>query len=315
MRITKRTFSFSSKYDGVKIHGICMIPENPIGIFQMVHGMSEHKERFLPFMEWMAEQGYVALMHDNRGHGESIKQPEDIGYCYASKEKGYIEDIYAVTRHIRKQFPDLPLVLYGHSMGSLGVRSYIRKHDEAVDGLIVSGCPAYNRAVKPAKLLVRAVALLKGDQYRSPFMQKLVVGNFERVFKKENRQFAWLAAKEDVAEKFQADQLCSFTYTLNGFMTLLNLESITYTGGGFEVKQPKLPILFVSGQDDPCYVSEKKWRQAVERLSKLGYENITEIRYKGLRHEIHNEEEYEKVFRDMESFCAGIVKNHYESNA
>lgn len=315
MHITKRTFSFPSKYDGVKICGICIIPENPIGIFQMVHGMSEHKERFLPFMEWMAEKGYVALMHDNRGHGESIKQPEDIGYCYASKEKGYIEDIYVVTRHIRKQFPDLPLVLYGHSMGSLGVRSYIRKHDEAVDGLIVSGCPAYNRAVKPAKLLVKAVALLKGDQYRSPFMQKLVVGNFERVFKKENRQFAWLAAKEDVAEKFQADPLCSFTYTLNGFMTLLNLESITYTKGGFEVKQPKLPILFVSGEDDPCYVSEKKWRQAVERLSKLGYENITEIRYKGLRHEIHNEEEYEKVFRDMESFCARIVKNNYESNA
>lgn len=315
MKITKRTFSFQSKYDDVKIHGICMIPEHPIGIFQMVHGMSEHKERFLPFMEWMADKGYVALMHDNRGHGESVKQPEDIGYCYASREKGYIEDIYAVTRRIRKQFPDLPLVLYGHSMGSLGVRSYIRNHDDAVDGLIVSGCPSYNRAVEPSKLLVKAVSLLRGEKYRSPFMQNLVVGRFEKAFKEEQRQFAWLAAKEDVAKNFEADPLCSFTYTLNGFMTLLNLESITYTKGGFQVKQPELPILFISGKDDPCYVNEKKWKQAIQRLYKLGYENVTEIRYKGLRHEIHNEEEHEKVFRDIEAFCNQIVKNDYESNA
>lgn len=307
MMITKKTFSFLSRYDNVTIHGICMIPEKPIGIFQMVHGMCEHKERFLSFMEWMAGRGYVALMHDNRGHGESVKQPEDIGYCYDAKEKGYVEDIYAVTRYIRKTFPDLPLILYGHSMGSLGVRSYLKHHDDVIDGLIVSGCPSYNNAVEPAKLVLKALKLVKGERFRSPFIQNLVVGGFEKAFKKEQRPFAWLAVKEEVAEKFQKDSLCTFTYTLNGFLTLLNLESITYTGRGFQVKQPGLPVLFVSGMEDPCYINERKWKQAVKRMHKLGYENVTEIRYEGLRHEIHNEEICEKVYEDMEQFCNRII--------
>lgn len=308
MDINRKKFSFKSKYDGVVIHGMCMIPEEPIGIFQMVHGMSEHKERFYSFMEWMASKGYVTLMHDNRGHGESVKQPEDIGYCYDSKEKGYIEDIYAVTRYIKREFPDLPLILYGHSMGSLGVRSYIRNHDEAIDGLVVAGCPAYNDAVETGKLMVKAVQVVKGERYRSSFMQNLVVGGFEKVFKKENRQFAWLSTDKEVAEKFKADSLCNFTYTLNGFLTLLNLESITYKRGGFQVKQPELPVLFISGMDDPCYINEKKWNQAIERMHRLGYEDITEIRYTGMRHEIHNEKECEKVFGDIERFCERIVK-------
>lgn len=312
MAVTKKTFSFQSKYDGVPIHGVCMIPEEPIGIFQMVHGMSEHKERFLSFMEWMADKGYVALMHDNRGHGESVKAAEDLGYCYESKEKGYIEDIYAVTRYIRKAFPDIPLILYGHSMGSLGVRAYLRKHDDAIDGLIVSGCPAYNDAVGPAKLMVNVVKLFKGERFRSPFMQQLVVGGFEKTFREEKRQFAWLAVREDVAEKFKADPLCSFTYTLNGFITLLNLESITYKKDGFQVKQPQLPILFVSGKADPCYINEKKWSQAITRMHTLGYTDVQEIRYEGLRHEIHNEEEHEKVYRDIETFCSQIIKQRYE---
>lgn len=314
MVVTKKTFSFQSKYDDLTIHGICMIPKEPIGIFQMVHGMCEHKERFLPFMEWMADKGYVALMHDNRGHGESVKQPEDIGYCYESKEKGYIEDIYAVTRYIRKEFPNLPLVLYGHSMGSLGIRSYIRKHDAAVDGLIVAGCPAYNNAVKPARFVLKVLGLVKGETFRSPYLQNLVVGRFEKVFKEEQRRFAWLSAKKEVAEKFEADKLCNFVYTLNGIMTLLNLENITYTGKGFQVRQPELPVLFVSGKDDPCYVSEKRWKQAVNRMYQLGYKNVKQIRYEGLRHEIHNEEEYEKVFQDIEAFCNQVVQDKKERN-
>lgn len=312
MGISKKTFSFRSKYDDVMIHGICMIPEEPIGIFQMVHGMCEHKERYIFFMEWMAKKGYVALMHDNRGHGESVKQPEDIGYCYQSAQKGYIEDIYAVTCFIKKEFPHLPLILYGHSMGSLGVRSYLRNHDEAVDGLIVAGCPSYNSAVRPAKLLLKAVGLVKGEKYRSAYLQNMVVGRFEKAFKDEHRQFAWLSVKEDVTENFKADELCNFVYTLNGIITLLNLEIITYKSDGFQVKNPELPVLFVSGKDDPCYVSEKKWEQAILHMYTLGYENVTEIRYKGMRHEIHNEAEREKVLRDIETFCNQVVKDKYE---
>lgn len=307
MEITTRTFSFTSKWDGVKIHGICMIPEKPIGIFQMVHGMCEHKERYLSFMSWMAQRGYITLIHDNRGHGMSIKEEGDIGYCYSSMDKGFIEDIYQVTKNIRREYPELPLIIYGHSMGSLAVRSYLRKHDDAIDGLIVSGCPGYNDGVPFGKLLVAIMTKILGERYRSSFVQKMVLGSFERRFWKEKRKSAWLAAKESVAKEFEKDELCTFTYTLNGFRTLLNLESQTYKGKGYQVKNSSLPILFLSGEDDPCYISERKWYQAIYRMHDLGYEQTTAIRFEGMRHEIHNEEDNQLVYEEIDAFCRDIV--------
>ena len=308
MEIVTRKYSFQSKYDGVIIHGICKIPEQPIGILQMVHGMNEHKERYLSYMETMAGKGYVTLMHDNRGHGESVMKEEDMGYCYASKEKGFVEDIFTATKKIRKEFPGLPLILYGHSMGSLAVRAYLRQHDDVIDALVVTGCPGYNDGVPFGEFLVKAASLVRGERWRSPFIQNLIVGNFEKRFRKENRKSAWLAAKESVAEAFEADPLCQFTYTLNGFDTLLHLESIVYKKSGYQMKNPQLPILFLSGMDDPCYISENKWAQAVERMSRLGYTDITAKRFEGMRHEIHNEEENEKVYQEVDKFCRRLVQ-------
>lgn len=308
MNIVTRKFSFESKWDGVVICGICMVPEKPVAILQMVHGMCEHKERFLPFMQNMAERGYITVMHDNRGHGASVKKSEDIGYCYDSMEKGYIEDIYRVTKSIQKVYPDLPLILYGHSMGSLAVRAYLRNHDNAIDALIVSGCPAYNNMVPVGRLLVKVIARLYGMRYRSKHIQNLVLRSFEKRFRKEKRKNAWLAAEKSVAEKFEADPLCTFTYTMNGILTLLNLESITYKAAGYQVKNPDLPVLFLSGKDDPCYINEQKWNHAVKRMRNLGYHELTEIRYDGMRHEIHNEKDKDRVFEDIDYFCQSILQ-------
>lgn len=307
MAITTRTFSFVSKRDGVTIHGTCMIPDCPIGILQMVHGMCEHEGRYHSFMRRMAEKGYITLMHDNRGHGRSVMSKEDIGYCYDSGEKGFVEDIYAVTRRIRREYPDLPLILYGHSMGSLAVRAYLRKYDDAVDGVILSGCPGYNNLVPFAKWFVKIMMKCKDPRYQSPLMQRLVLGGFEWPFRREKRKYAWLAANENAAQEFMKDSLCGFTYTLNGFMTSLELETLTYKAKGYRVKNPGLPILFLSGQDDPCYINDKKWYQAIDRLHDLGYEQTTAIRFPGMRHEIHNEAEQELIYNEIDTFFRDYV--------
>lgn len=309
MDIRIRKFSFESKYDGVTIYGICMVPDHPIGIIQMVHGMCEHKERFLHMMCSLAEKGYVTVMHDCRGHGESVKQAEDIGYCYASKEAGYVADIHKISQQIKKEYPGLPLILYGHSMGSLAVRVFLRNHDAEIDGLIVAGCPSYNDLLPLGLWALKLMQRLKGISYRSSFSQKLVLGSFENRFKNEKRPYAWLSTKESVAEEFQRDELCTFTYTLNGFETLLNLMYVTYCAGGYKVENEDLPILFISGMDDPCYINEKKWEQALRRMRELGYHNIQDIRYEAMRHEIHNEEDNDKVFDDVDVFCRRIIED------
>lgn len=307
MSVEVRKFSFESKFDKVPIHGICMIPENPIGILQMVHGMCEHNKRYLSFMRNMAERGYITLMHDNRGHGESVKSKEDIGYCYDSLEVGMVGDIYKVSQQIKKEYPGLPLILYGHSMGSLAARVYLRNHDDMIDGLILSASPSYNDMIPVALWFVKMLKKRFGERYRSSVMQKMVIGSFERRFIQENRKNAWLAAKESVAAEFEKDELCNFIYTLNGFETLLNMEYITYHAIGYQMENENLPVLFVSGMEDPCYMSENKWGQSINRMRELGYHNIREIRYGGMRHEIHNEEDNDRLFEDIDSFCKTII--------
>ena len=66
-------YSFPSKADGLEISCLAVVPElgrdeKYKGIIQIVHGMSEYKERFLPFMENKAERKFVSVIHDNRGH-------------------------------------------------------------------------------------------------------------------------------------------------------------------------------------------------------------------------------------------------------
>ncbi len=300
--ITTKNYSFTSK-DNVKIHGICMIPEKPVAILQMVHGMNEHKERYLGFMETMAEKGYITLMHDNRGHGASINAPEDLGYCYEMMDKGMVEDTYAATKHIKKLYPDLPLILFGHSMGSLIVRAYLKKHDDAIDGLIVAGSPSYLDAVPLGKLFVRFLRKIKGERYRSKFVANLAVGSFDKPFLSEKRPYAWLTTDKNVSEAFAADPLCNYIYTLNGYMTLLNLESVVYKDKDYKLSNVNLPILFISGENDPCYINSRKWDDSLEHLRKMGYRNVKGTMFEGMRHEIHNEPDKQLVYNEIDRFC------------
>ena len=107
-----------SEADGLDISVLAVVPdETPYrGILQLVHGMSEYKERYLPFMEYMAKRGYVCVIHDHRGHGKSVRAMDDLGYMYGGGADAILKDIEVVNREMHQQLPDLPLILFGHSM-------------------------------------------------------------------------------------------------------------------------------------------------------------------------------------------------------
>ena len=140
--------SFVSEADGMNISVMAVLPdEKPYrAMVQIVHGMSEHKERYLPFMEYLAEKGYVTVIHDHRGHGKSVRSKGDLGYMYGGGAEAMLKDIGTVNRDIRERFPELSLILMGHSMGSLAVRAFAGKHDDCMDMLIVCGSPSKNAA-------------------------------------------------------------------------------------------------------------------------------------------------------------------------
>lgn len=124
--------------------------------------MCEHKERYLDFIEYLNDCGYVVIIHDHRGHGKSVLDETDLGYFYGEGARAIVEDVHQLTNYIKKKYPNLPVCLFGHSMGSLVVRNYIQKYDHEINALIVCGSPSKNKLAGLGKLLCKAIAMVKG---------------------------------------------------------------------------------------------------------------------------------------------------------
>ena len=124
----------NSSSDGLKIELAYTIPKDEIkGIVQFSHGMAEHKERYFNFMEYLSNNGYVCVINDHRGHGNSVKDKKDLGYFYTEDTNFIIDDLHDVTKYIKEKYSNQKLYLFSHSMGTLVARGYMQKYDNEIE--------------------------------------------------------------------------------------------------------------------------------------------------------------------------------------
>ncbi len=295
-----------SPSDGLEISVLSCRPADGTGtrgIFQLVHGMCEHKERYIPFMEYLSGNGFACIIHDHRGHGESVRSSEDLGYFYEGGYLALVDDIKAVNDMARKKFHGLPVILFGHSMGSMAVRSYVKRYDDTVDALVVCGSPSYNRGAGFAKFLTKVFSFFAGDRHRPELIQTLAFGSFNRKFGKVASRNAWVCSDPEIVDRYDRDPLCNFQFTNDGFMNLFSLMQDAYDTENWALHNPQMPVLFISGADDPCLGPKAGFRKAVHAMQKAGYRNVGSILYPDMRHEILNEPDRMKVWDDILDFA------------
>ena len=183
--------TIKSRADGLELSVLEVVPEGTLrGIVQLVHGMSENKERYQPFMEYLAAQGFLTVIHDHRGHGASVRHKRDLGYMYGGGAEALLEDIYLINETLHKKYPELPLILFGHSMGSLAVRSFVKEHDDCVDALIVCGSPSRNPGRPMGEFLAKAAKLLFGGRHVCSLIESISFGPYVARFADEKNKFA-----------------------------------------------------------------------------------------------------------------------------
>ena len=225
----KEETTLLSACDGLPLSLIWGYPQTDIkGVVQLVHGMAEHKERYLGFMEYLTQHGYICVLHDHRGHGKSVRDKEDLGYLYDHEATYIVEDVHQINMLLHKSYPDLPVYLFGHSMGSLVVRAYCKQYDTTIDGLIVCGSPSENKAASFGKALASLMEKSKTDHYRSPLLQKLAFGKHNQNFPDEASENAWLCSDVEVVKAYDEDPFCGYVFTLNGFANLFALMQKVY---------------------------------------------------------------------------------------
>lgn len=297
-----------SKQDGLSLSASFYIPEKPRAILQIAHGMCEHKERYRDFLTFMAEHGYACVIHDHRGHGKSIRRVEDLGFFYENGGENLVEDLHQVTMEAKKRFPGLPCILLGHSMGSLAARCYVKKYDKDIDGLFILGCPSDNPVSGVGSLIAKFLMLFHGGSHgRSAIADYIMSNAFEKAFAQEKTEHAWICSVPEVVHAYNEDPLCNYTFTLNGYVSLLWLVRNTYSLKNWHITRENLPVWFLSGADDPCRVSDKKFYEAVETMKKAGYKKVSAKLYSGMRHEILNEKGNHMVYEEILNSCEKIM--------
>lgn len=296
----REEFRLKSAHDGLDLGVSLRIPEGePRGILQVVHGMAEHRQRYHDFMDFAAEHGYVAIIHDHRGHGESAGNEDNYGFFGKNGVDGLINDTFQVTEYVKNRFPGLKLTLFGHSMGSLVVRSYMKKYDRSVTSLVVCGSPSKRLGASAGKLIAKFLQIFLSERHRSNFLNKMAFGGYLKNFPEAKSPSAWIASNEAVVEAFDADPRDGFVFTLNGFEALFGLVKRTYSKKGWGMKNPGAPIFFIAGANDPCIISKQDFEKAVNFMRERGYTDVESKLYPGMRHEILNETGKQEVWQDV----------------
>lgn len=293
-----------SKADGLPLDVVEVIPDQGEvrGIFQIVHGMAEHKERYLHFMNYLADHGYACIAHDHRGHGKSVKDISDLGFFYEDENgDAVVEDVAEVVKDLRFRYPHVPVFLFGHSMGSLIVRKFIKNHDDEIDGLVVCGAVYENPGAKTGLNLVKKMSRLLGEKNHSKLVQRLVDGSFDQAIEGDLKN-RWLSVNEDNVQAFNEDERCGFPFTLNGYQNLLALVMDVYDDQGWKMKNPDLPVFFIAGKEDPVIGSPEEFEKTVNKLRKHGYRCVGSKLYPNMRHEILNEINRKQVYEDILKF-------------
>lgn len=271
------------------------------GIVQIVHGMCEHIERYEEFACSLARQGYVVGGADHIGHGKSVSDVSQLGHLpIKGGEDIMVTDARNFGYVLRGAFPGVPFFLFGHSMGSFVVRRMAEEYSSGVSGVIV--CGTANKPVGlslAGNVLSRIEAGRKNPMHRSKLIDDMVMGSLSKAIKGARTEFDWLSCDPEVVDSYIADPLCGQPFSVGGYASLTNLMAEVSTKLHARHVPVDLPMLFISGDQDPVGDNGKGVIDAVKMYRKAGVREVGMILYPGMRHEILNEPGRAKVYVEV----------------
>lgn len=265
-------------------------------VIQLIHGMEEHIGRYADFAEFLADDGYIVFGHDHLGHGNTAKIKRDFGYF--TNENGWetlCKDIHIYQNAISSLYPNIPYIIFGHSMGSLLARTYVTKYNDKIDGLIISGTSGQKLGLSLGKLQIKLIEKLRGKRYRSKYIKNLVTGSFNRKFRPNLTEADWTSSDEESVQKYLSDPLCGSTFTVSAYYELLSGTQYLSKQKNIN-KTPNIPILIFSGSKDPVGGNGKGVRRVYKMLKKAGIDDVTLQLFENGRHEMLNEINKDEVY-------------------
>lgn len=302
--MVKEEFFYDSRDGKSRLHAVRYVPDDAEEIrcvVQIVHGMAEYIERYEEFAGFLTARGCVVTGEDHMGHGKSVGKDGLYGYfCEQDPATVLVRDVHRLKKTTQALYPNVPYVIMGHSMGSFIVRNYMFRYGTGITAAVIMGTgmqpPALLRA---SRIAVGIQRLFCGPEHVSRMIDRLAFGGYNKEIGNPRTPFDWLSRDGERVDKYIADPMCGFVFTVNGFSTLFELVSRLHDPRNLARVPAKLPVYMVSGDGDPVGDYGRGVRKAYDSLRGAGVENIRLKLYDGGRHELLNETNREEVMKDI----------------
>lgn len=296
-----KEFEYPSKGGG-RIHAYRWEPADaPVAAVQIIHGIAEHMLRYDDFARFLNSKGILVIGEDHMGHGRSIGDGTPL-YFEGGWENA-ADDSYELLRRTRAEFPDLPYILFGHSMGSFLARTLLFRYPDAgLRAAVICGTGWQPAAVLCAGRALCALEKCRvGGKGHSKLLNKLIFGAYNAKFKDAQTPNDWICAKREVVDRYNADPLCGGMATVGLSQDMLGGIAMIQKKSNLRAMPKELPVFLIAGKRDPVGSMGKGVEKTARRFRDSGMTDVTLRLYDG-RHEILNEENHATVYADVWEF-------------
>lgn len=288
-RMRTETLEFTG-FGGMKLPAALWLPDGePRRVLQITHGMTEHIGRYEALAKRLTAQGVAVAGYDLRGHGQNPGNP-DVASFGEGGWKASLEDMRLFFERLSARFLGLPHDMLGFSLGSFLLREYLGRWSEGVSSAIIMGT-----GHQPAAVLSIMMAIVKGQIRKGGFdnttdlVRKLSFGAYNQKFKPNRTQSDWLCSDETQLDAYLADPLCRRDISSGLFWQLL--DAMKRTGGkdACSAWNKGMPVLLLSGQDDPVGDGGQGVLAVKKQLDAAGMQRVSLKLIPGARHVVLDE--------------------------
>jgi len=273
---------------------------SPVAVLQIIHGMGEHAARYARLAQALTARGWAVIAHDQRGHGQTAHSVRDLGFF--ADEGGWakvVADARAVSESARERWPDAPLAVLGHSMGSYVLQSLLFQHDDYAAVVISGSTLNTGLLVNVGRQIAKVERWRLGPRGVSWLLQRLSFGTFSRAIDDRRTDFDWLSRDPAEVDKYIDDPLCGFPSTTGLWVDLLETFRELEKPENVAKIRSDLPIRFMSGSEDPVNEGGTGFEKLVSLYRERGFDELSAELVEGARHELLNETNRDEITADL----------------
>jgi alpha-beta hydrolase superfamily lysophospholipase len=287
---------------GAKLRLHTVAPQGkPRAVVQINHGMAEHSARYERFGTFLASRGYAAIAHDHRGHGHTTAPDAPLG-VFAAKDgmARVLEDINAVMARARAMNPGVPLVIFGHSMGTIIALDHAHRYPGASDAVALWNTSFDTPALLSVlETILKGERMLKGSDVPSGFATKATFEAWNREFAPNRTPFDWLSRDPAEVDKYVADPLCGFPVSIGMWLDVIGSIRASASAQNIARIPSTLRVNIVAGARDPSSLKGEAMLRLAARLKAAGISEVGARVYPDTRHECLNDINRDAVMSDF----------------